>query len=317
MLATMRLARIRSFLLRNLSLRVLAVLIALGLWFFVNAGQREEQQSMLVPVEYRGLPGGLIIVNRRPDFISLTISGPRTLLSLLDPGRLTVHLDLRGLTPGEADIKVTPEMFRIPRKTTIDRIVPSQITLDVDQIMTRELPVRLSIKGQVASGLAISAIDLKPSVVTVTGPSHALRSVDAIDTMPFDVQGANEPVSRYVQLADVGTKIKLSSSWVLATVKLQEVVTEREFHDVEVSVRNSDHKFLLHPPHISLTVRGPQKTLAGLDLDGSVYVDARDLGVGSFETPVQVDLPKGLEVVRESPDKVKLRLYRAKLEAQS
>lgn len=313
----MRLARIRSFLLRNLSLRILAVLIALGLWFFVNAGQREEQQNMLVPVDYRGLPNGLMIVNQRPDFVSLTISGPRTLLSLLDPGRLTVHIDLRGITPGQADIKITPEMFRIPRKTTIDRILPSQITLDVDQVTTRELPVRLSIRGQVASGLAISSIDLKPSVVTVTGPSHALRNVDAIDTMPFDVQGANEPVSRYVQLADVGTKIQLSNSWVLATVKLQEVVGEREFHDVHVLVKNSGHKFLVHPPHISLTVRGPQKRLAGLDLDGSVYVDAHDLGVGWFETPVQVDLPKGLEVVHESPDKVKIRLYRAKLEAQS
>jgi YbbR domain-containing protein len=313
----MRLANIKQFALRNLSLRVLAVLIAIGLWFFVNAGQREAQSNMLVPVDYRGVPTGLIIVNRRPDFVNLSISGPRTLLSLLDPGRLAVHLDLRGLTPGQADYKITPDMFHIPRQTTIDRIVPSQITLDVDQIMTREVPVRLSVKGQAASGLAIGSIDLKPAVVTVTGPSHALRDVEAIDTMPFDVQGASEPVSRYVQLADVGTSIKLSNNWVLATVKLQEVVSEREFHDVAVAVKNADRKFLVHPPHVSVTVRGPQKRLTGLELDGSVYVDARDLGVGWFEIPVQVDLPKGLEVVHESPDKVKLRLYRAKLEARS
>ncbi len=313
----MWLARIKRFLLRNLSLRILAVLIAVGLWFFVNAGQREAQTNLLVPVEYRSLPTGLIIVNRRPDFVNLSISGPRTLLSLLDPGRLTVHLDLRGITPGQADLKITPDMFRIPRQTTIDRIVPSQITLDVDQIMTRELPVRLSINGQVASGLAIGSVDLKPPVVTATGPSHSLRNLDAIDTMPFDVQGASEPVSRYVELADVGSLIKLSSKWVLATVKLQEVISEREFRDVAVSVRNADRKFVVHPPHISVTVRGPQKSLTKLDLDGSVYVDARDLGVGWFEAPVQVDLPKGLEVVHESPDKVKLRLYKAKLEARS
>jgi YbbR domain-containing protein len=313
----MRLAKIKQFVLRNLSLRILAVLIAIGLWFFVNAGQREAQSNFLVPVEYRGLPAGFTITNKRADFVNLSISGPRTLLSLLDPGRLTVHMDLRGLTPGQAELKITPDMFRIPRQTTIDRIVPSQITLDIDQIMTRELPVRLSIVGQVASGLTVGAIDLKPSVVTLTGPSHALQKVEAIDTLPFDVQGATEPVSRYVQLADLGTSMKLSNNWVLATVKLQEVVAEREFHDVTVAVRNADRKFALHPPHISITVRGPQKRLAGLELDGSVYVDARDLGVGWFETPVQIDLPKGLELVRENPDKVKLRLYRAKLEAKS
>ena len=93
----------------------------------------------------------------------------------------------------------------------------------------------------------------------------------------------------------MGNLLKLSSGWVLATVKLQEVVSEREFHDVQVAVRNVDRKFLVHPPHVSLTVRGPEKSLSGLVLDGSVYVDARDLGVGWYETPVQVDLPKGLE----------------------
>jgi YbbR domain-containing protein len=313
----MRFADIKHFLLRNFGLRVLSVLIALGLWLFVNAGQHEAQTSFMVPVEYRGLPTGLIVVNRRPDFVSLSISGPRTLLSLLDSSRLTVRMDLSGIGPGQAELKITPEMFRIPRQTTIDRISPSQITLDVDQVTTEELPVRLSVNGQVASGLAIGSIELKPAVVTVTGPSNSLRNVDAIDTMPFDVQGASEPVSRYVQLEDVGNLIKLSNNWVLATVKLQEVVSEREFHDVQVAVRNADRKFALRPPHVSITVRGPQKSLAGLDLGGSVYVDARDLGVGWYETPVQIDLPKGLEVVHESPDKVKLRLYKAKIEAKS
>ncbi len=301
---------------RNFGLRLLAVLIAVGLWIFVNAGQHEAQNNLLVPVEYRGLPTGLMIVNRRPDFVSVSISGPRTLLSLLDPTRLAIPIDLRGTTPGQNEFKITPEMFRVPRQTTIDRILPSQITLDIDQIASRELPVRLSISGQVAGGLAIGSIELKPQVVSVTGPSHALHNLDAIDTMPFDVQGASEPVSRYVQLADVGNLLKLSSGWVLATVKLQEVVSEREFHDVQVAVRNVDRKFLVHPPHVSLTVRGPEKSLSGLVLDGSVYVDARDLGVGWYETPVQVDLPKGLELVHETPDKVKLRLYRAKLEAK-
>ena len=313
----MRFADIKHFFLRNLGLRVLAVLIAMGLWIFVNAGQHEAQTNLLVPVEYRGLPSGLMLVNRRPDFVSVSISGPRTLLSLLDPSRLAVPIDLRGITPGQNEFKIAPDMFRIPRQTTIDRILPSQITLDVDQIATRELPVRLSISGQVAGGLAIGSIELKPPVVSVTGPSRALGNLDAIDTMPFDVQAATEPVSRYVQLADVGNLIKIPNNWVLATVKLQDVVSEREFHDIQIAVRNADYKFMVHPPHVSLTVRGPQKSLTGLVLDdGAVYVDARDLGAGWYETPVQVDLPKGLEVVHQSPDKVKLRVYKAKLEAK-
>jgi YbbR domain-containing protein len=313
----MRFADIRQFLLRNFGLRVLSVLIAIGLWVFVNAGQHEAQTTLVVPVEYRGLPTGLLVVNQHPDFVTLSVSGPRTLLSLLDSSRLAVRLDLRGISPGQAEFKITPDMFNVPRQTTIDRIAPSQITLDVDQIASRELPVRLSISGQVANGLAISSIELKPSLVTMTGPSHALRNLDAIDTMPFDVQGATEPVSRYVQLEDVGDLIKLSTNWVLATVKLQEVVSERQFRDVQVAVRNSDRKFDLRPARVAVTVRGPQKALANLKLNGSVYVDATGLSTGWHDAPVQIDLPKGMELVRENPENVKLRLFRAKLEAKS
>ena len=109
----MRFTDIKHFLLRNFALRAISVLIAVGLWLFVNAGQHEAQTSLLVPVEYHGLPTGLMVVNRRPDFVSLSISGPRTLLSLLDSSRLTVHMDLSGIGPGQADLKITPDMFRI------------------------------------------------------------------------------------------------------------------------------------------------------------------------------------------------------------
>src|ERR1700730_14177126 len=100
----MRFANPKELLLRNFGLRVLAVLIAAGLWIFVNAGQHEARTSLLVPVECPGFPAGLIIVNQRPYFVSLSISGPRTLLSLLDSSRLTVRLDLGGISLGQGDL---------------------------------------------------------------------------------------------------------------------------------------------------------------------------------------------------------------------
>ena len=52
---------------RNLGLRAIAFLLAIGLWFFVNAGQRGALAPMRVPISYRALPAGLVIVNQRPD----------------------------------------------------------------------------------------------------------------------------------------------------------------------------------------------------------------------------------------------------------
>src|SRR5260370_2945836 len=71
---------------RNLGLRAIALALAVGLWFFVNAGQRGALAPMRVPISYRQLPSGPVIANQRPDSGQTQVPGPRTLLSLLHPG---------------------------------------------------------------------------------------------------------------------------------------------------------------------------------------------------------------------------------------
>jgi YbbR domain-containing protein len=41
-------------------------------------------------------------------------------------------------------------------------------------------------------------------------------------------------------------------------------------------------------------------------------VDADGLTPGSHELPLQVALPDGMQLVRQSPDKVRIRMYREK-----
>src|SRR5207248_6639472 len=83
---------------RNVSLRLISLLIAVGLWIFVNAGQRGAVETISVPVSYRSIPPGLVIVNHPPDFVKIEVTGPRTLLSVMDPARLTVGLDLTNVS---------------------------------------------------------------------------------------------------------------------------------------------------------------------------------------------------------------------------
>lgn len=306
----LRLADIKQRVTRNLGLRLLAVAIAIGLWVFVNAGQHEAQTLLVVPVQYTGLAPNLMIVNDHPQFVNVQVSGPRTLLSLLDASRMTVHLDLRGARAGEEDFKITPEMFNIPRQTKIESVSPAQITLDIDQVVTKELPVRLDTTGQVATGLEIGSVELKPPQVAATGPRRLLRNMSSLDTLPLDVQGAKSDISREVQLADTGSLIKLSTDRVSATVHIQNVIVEREFRDVPITVRNAGHRFKVYPHTASVEVRGPQIQLQKLNLDGSVYVNAQNLTSGLHEEPLMIDLPDNLQLVRQTPEKVKLRLYK-------
>ena len=79
---------LRTLLLHNAAIKLLSILIAAGLWFFVNAGERDTELAVRVPVELRNRPANMMLVSPRVDFIDLVVSGPRTLLNRIDLTRV-------------------------------------------------------------------------------------------------------------------------------------------------------------------------------------------------------------------------------------
>ena len=71
----------------NFGLKALALTIAVGLWL---AGHRDIERSIEVPVEFRNIPGDLMVMDNRVDFVVLRVTGPRTLVSTIDADELEV-----------------------------------------------------------------------------------------------------------------------------------------------------------------------------------------------------------------------------------
>jgi hypothetical protein len=298
---------------RNLGLRAIALVLATGLWFFVNAGQRGALAPMRIPISYRQLPPGLVIVNQRPDSVQIEVRGPRTLLSLLDPDRMLLRLDLSGVTPGQAVFKIGPEMFNVPRQTDVARISPSQIVLDIDRIAERQVPIRVNVQGQPAPGYRVVSAKANPTAVTVRGPSRFVFHTDGVQTSPVEVSGAKADVAQPVSLAPPSDRVTITGPQAAeAMVSIDEIVADREFRGLPVEVRDTDYKVKVQPPKIAITVRGPVNLLTGLNLHGSVYVTAEDVEPGLRDLPLQIDLPDGIQLVRATPDNVRVRIYRQK-----
>ncbi|HYL57902.1 MAG TPA: CdaR family protein [Candidatus Acidoferrales bacterium] len=294
------------------SLRILAVLLAVGLWIFVNAGERGAVDELTVPVSYRTLPRGMVIMNHPPDFVKIEVEGTRTILSLLEPEQLALKLDLAGVTPGRSEFKIYPAMFNTKRGATVTRISPDLVTLDVDRLVSREVPVRLALREKVAPGFAVSGIELTPPAVSVTGPSRFVSQLSDVSTDPFDVKGLTTDTEGPVDLAEPNPEVRYSVARVDARVHVTELIADREFRAVEVEVKDPDFKYRVDPKQATLTIRGPAAKLAGLEAKGLAFVDAKGVEPGSHELPLQVTLPDGMQLVRQSPDKVRLRMYREK-----
>ena len=73
----------------NFGLKALALIIAVGLWL---AGHRDIERSIEVPVEFRNIPGDLMVMDNRVDFVVLRVTGPRTLVSTIDADELKLSI---------------------------------------------------------------------------------------------------------------------------------------------------------------------------------------------------------------------------------
>ncbi len=301
--------RFAQWLERDMALRLISLALAIGLWIFVNAGQHGALESFQVPVSYRDLPPGFILTNPHPEFIKIQVSGPRTLLSIIDPARLTLHLDLTGVGIGQASFKISTDAFPVPRHTEVTSVVPSQIVLDIDKNIRREVPVHLVVTGAAGEGYNIASTEVTPLNVIIRGPSRIVSHVDQVDTEPLSVDGITSDFFRSVDLMAPSDSARLDPDEVTATVAVAQNIVTKEFRTVPISVRDTELKFRLDARHVNLMLRGPQLTLASIVLKDAAYIEAAGFGPGSYSVPVQVNLPDGVALVRQTPEKVKLRMF--------
>lgn len=295
---------------RNLGLRILSIVLALGLWLFVNTGQHGALENFTVPISYRNLPPHFLITNPHPSSVKIQVSGPRTLLSLIEPSRIALKIDLTGVAVGQASFKISPDSFNVPRQTSVTSISPSQLILDVDRVVTRDVPVRLTLTGEVTHGYRVASATANPAKVQLRGPSRTLSQIDSVATEPIDLTGFTTTIARIAPLVSPSDSVRLDPLQVAANVTFAQIVAQRQFRGVPITVRNSDFPVTLEPSHLNLTLRGPMLTLQKLDLAKAVFVDAEGISPGGYDVPVQISLPDGVDLIHQSAEKVRLHMYR-------
>ncbi|MCK6554631.1 hypothetical protein L6Q96_08650 [Candidatus Binatia bacterium] len=303
--------RIRQAFTRNLSLKLLSLAIAFGLWAFVNFGERDAEESFRAALELRNIPPNLMITSPRVDFIDVRLVGPRTLLGRVDRTRLSIGLDLNGIRPGPAVFRLGVESLNLPRGVSVARINPAQVTLELEPVAQKVVPVRLRLAGKISPDLQVVDTQLAPETIEVTGPEAPLRKVDAVSTEKLDVSAAGAgTVETELLLEPVGDYFTYSADRVAVQVRIAEVQAAREIGRVAVDVQRTGLKHRVTPATVRVMVRGPRRLLE--DLGPSrilVQVDANGLGAGTHRLTPRVVVPNGLEVVDLDPATVDLKLW--------
>jgi YbbR domain-containing protein len=300
--------KLKSLIFRNGTLKVFSLAFACGLWLLVNAGERDTEKTLVVPIELRNLPSQMVVIGPQVESVDLQVMGPRTLLGQFNPRKIT--LDLSRVRPGSATFRVSADLLSLPRGVKVERISPSQVNLEIAAIIRRTVPVQPNLVGKPPPGFTVKEVAVVPNSVDIVGPAPEVEKIDAVPTAAIDVERLTQPQTRELLLREPeGDLLTYNVERVRVRIDIQEVITTREFRRVKISVKNAGFRVLVTPSQVDVFVRGPQPLVEQLALwDGEVFVDAAGQGPGTVFLPVNVLLPPRIELVSQEPAEVEVKL---------
>lgn len=189
---------------QNWILKLISLAFAVVLWFFVT-GERKQEVSYIVPLEYRGLADDMIIANEVPSSVSVRISGPRAVLMHHSAGDVSIAVDLKDLPAGITSFKRLEESLNLPSGLKVTRISPSYVDVKLERIREKDVPVKLVLTGEPVAGFLVNKTTLIPDRVIVAGAGSELKAVTEVSTEPVDLTGVQESFSQTVPIDYAGT----------------------------------------------------------------------------------------------------------------
>ncbi len=290
----------------NFGLKVLALLIAVGLWL---AGYRDIERGIEVPVKFRNIPSDLMVMDTRVDYVVLRLSGPRTLVSTLSSEDLQLSLDLNGAKSGSLSYQLGTTSFTLPRGVTVTRITPPVIQLRLEPVLQRAVPVTVRFATNLPTGYRVSETTIEPAMVSVQGPADDVRRMLAAATVPVVVEDSRGVIKRKVRLSADGKPLSFSPDQVEVTIKIEEEEITREFSRLDVRGRENTGEYSVSPRSVYLRLAGPKRVLGALEVGSQqVYLDLKGLEAGEHSLPLIFALPPEVKVIEHKPQRFKVRI---------
>jgi hypothetical protein len=257
----------------NLALKILAVFIGFSMWFFVSSEQMTDR-IVEVPVEIVNKPPNLEIANDFNKSVLLQVQTPQ----LGKEGavkNVSATLDLKGAHQGENVILLSPEDFRLPASVRVLKIQPASITVILEPLEIRTVPVRARYSGKPAPNHLIKGIQVTPENVQISGPVSHVRNVNDIATQSIDLAGQRETVVQFVNLKTENPYITVAfKDRVRVEVIIQERGVARVIANVPIVVRNIPGPYRLSQQTVDLVLMVPlsiKESVTAADLE--VFTD--------------------------------------------
>lgn len=299
-----------KFILENFGFKIVAVVMALLLWFHV-ATEKVYEYTKSFPLKISNIPEELVLAQKVPGDIQAKIRGKgKELLKLVLMEKKNLQIDVGDFKAGESNYDLKPDEIPIPEGLDLkveEILSPKSIKIDLDLLMEKKVPVSSQITILPKEGyLQMGEVSLDPPEVIISGPRKFVRRIKSIQTEEKTLKEIDEPISGQISLTlPEGYNLELSLKQVNFFAEIQKTM-EKEILNVPVETVNSPggRKVKVQPDSIKVVIFGGENVVNQLTTD-QIKVTIDCAGVKrNVETklPPLVKLPPIVSLIRTEPD---------------
>jgi|WetSurMetagenome_2_1015567.scaffolds.fasta_scaffold00195_3 YbbR domain-containing protein len=209
--------QIRELLTGNLGFKLIALIGAIALWFFVSyRGQAET--TMEANIDFKNVPVGLEILKHNIKRVNVGVRGHEMILAGLKTSDVWVAIDLANGKKGESIYNFNISDVKSRYNITINRIEPTSIKVYLDESVSRSFRITPRLIGEPAKGYEVKKVSTEPAVVTVEGAKTEMARMSTLITEPVDISGLDSTINQQARLDSNGKNVRIRTHEVLISV---------------------------------------------------------------------------------------------------
>jgi YbbR domain-containing protein len=309
--------KIKQILTENLGVKIIAVVVAVFIWFNAS-GQQEVTRLRTIPLVVENMPDSLTITGSGiPSQVEISVRGTKRQLLTMGFKRVVLVIDLTGAAPGRQRITLTSNHIRLPggidrRQVTVTSARNLDLTLE--PIVSKRVEIALVTTGAVPDDLVLMGETMRvwPPQTTIRGAASRVAAVKSVSTEPLDLGRVRSPFERELALVFDPSRFTCDPDRVTVTAVVNER-GQRVLANIPptVLVDSEDYVARVFPSTVSLTLEGAVSVIDTLSSgDVSVLLNLSGRPPDRYRVAPDVILPAGVVLVGMSVDTLTVQIAR-------
>ena len=296
-------------LLQTLSLFGLATILATVVWITAANEENpivEQVYPQPITIEMKLLSKDMIVSRSNINDVTVLIRAPSQVWSTLSNNQIRIIADLNDLPPGSHKVQLKATID-IPNVEILS-VSPSEISINLERIVTRTIPVTVYIQGEPAVGYIASSPIISSENIIVTGSE---KEISRLDTIKLNINIGQEKtnINRTFTFSQIGALQSIIDNLILQPKSTTVTIPIRQmggYRDVAVRALLEGKpepgyritNITTSPPTITVFSSDPDQLTS---LPGFVETEPLDISSASQDVDARLTmaLPEGVTAVSE------------------